>query len=74
MLPFLKNKRIQTMMVAHKREGEPMDLPTEEHPLASAAEDLIHAVHSKNIEAVAQALEAAFQIFDSLPHEEGTHL
>lgn len=58
------------MIVARKKEGEPMEIPAE-HPLASAAEDLISAVHSKDANAVAQALEAAFQICDSQPHYEG---
>lgn len=48
-----------------------MELLTEDHPLSSAAEDLIHAIHSKDVHAVSEALEAAFQLFESMPHTEG---
>jgi hypothetical protein len=40
----------------------------------SAADDLISAVHMKDSKAVADALKAAFEICDSMPHEEGQHL
>lgn len=66
-------KRIQSIIVGRKEEGKPMDLPAEEHPLMSAAQDLSDALKSNDIEKVAQALEAAFQIADSMPHEEGPH-
>lgn len=61
------------MLVGRKEEGKPMELPEAEHPLSACAEDLIDAIHSKDPQAVAHALEAAFQICDSQPHEEGEH-
>lgn len=73
-LPFLPNKRIQSMLVVHKKSGQPIEVSGEEHPLSSAADDLIQAVHNKNVDATAKALEAAFQICDSMPHEEGDHI
>lgn len=69
----MPQKRNQSIIMGRKEEGKPMELPAEEHPLMAAAEDLIQAVHSKDAHAVADALEAAFQISDSLPHEEGEH-
>lgn len=39
--------------------------------LDSAANDLIVAVHMKDIKAVAEALRAAFDICESQPHNEG---
>lgn len=69
MLPFLPQKRNQSIIMGRKEEGKPMELPAEEHPLMSAAEDLIHAVHSKDAHAVAEALDSAFQISDSLDDE-----
>lgn len=42
--------------------------------LESAAEDLVRAVHSKDIKGVAVALRAAFELCDSMPHEEGPHI
>jgi len=42
--------------------------------LEACAEDLIHAVHAKDVHGVVDALRAAFQICDSEPHEEGEHV
>lgn len=71
MLPFLPSKKIATIMIARKKEGEPQEMgPEEDHPLLSAAEDLIEAIHSKDVGMVAQALEAAIQIMDSEPQGE----
>jgi hypothetical protein len=39
----------------------------------AAAQDLINAVHSKDVKAVAEALRAAFELADSGPHSEGPH-
>lgn len=41
--------------------------------LESASEDLISAVHSKDVKAVCSALRAAFQMLDMEPHSEGPH-
>jgi len=74
MLPFLKNNKeasISAEIPAIKRES---DDESDYDMLESAAEDLISAVHSKNIKAVCSALRAAFQIYDSEPHEEGEHI
>jgi len=38
-----------------------------------AAKELIAAVHAKDESAVAMALKNAFEILDSMPHEEGPH-
>jgi hypothetical protein len=71
-LPFLQKRRIQTILVGHKKEGEPMELPSE-HPLMAAAEDLHKAIRSDDIEGIAHALQAAFEISESQPHHEGPH-
>ncbi len=49
-------------------DGEAYDV------MHSAAQDLIEAVHSKNVKGVAEALKAAFELADSEPHEEGPHI
>jgi len=71
MLPFLKNKHEGSASMpveSVKREhDEDYDM------LESAAEDLIAAVHSKNVKAVASALKAAFEMCELQPHEEGPH-
>ena len=41
--------------------------------LESASEDLINAVHSKDVKAVCSALRAAFQMLDMEPQEESPH-
>lgn len=62
MLPFRRHKE-----GGASSEGEHYD------PLQSAAEELILAVHSRNITATANALRAAFEIIDGRSHEEGDH-
>lgn len=78
MLPFLAPKKIASVIMAKtKPEGGVEDERHEDEQdpgLMSAAEDLISAVHAKDAAAVAEALEAAFEILDSQPHEEGEHL
>ena len=73
MLAFLKKTQEASSSepVEHSRR-EP-DEDAEYDSLHSAAEDLISAVHSKNVAAVAEALRAAFELCDSEPHEEGPH-
>lgn len=71
MLPFLKHDKdagTTTLPESVKRDhDEDYDM------LESAAEDLMSAVHSKDIKGIASALRAAFEICDSQPHEEGPH-
>lgn len=62
-LPFLKNRRPTTIIMNAKE-------PAGDEGLHSAAEDLIAAVHAKDVSRVASALEAAFQMLDSAPEEE----
>jgi len=72
MLPFLKHKQDSGTVALPetiKRESD----ESEYDMLEAAAEDLMHAVHSKDIKMIAQALRAAFEICDSQPHEEGPH-
>ena len=73
MLPFLKrDSEASASMPAEsiKRESDEPEYDS----LHSAAEDLITAVHSKNVSAVAEALRAAFELCDSEPHREGEHV
>jgi hypothetical protein len=80
MLPFLEPKKITSVIIA--RHGKP-DLEThseEESPdsdldpgMKMAAEDVMRAFESKSVIDLAKALHSAFQIFDSMPHEEGPH-
>ena len=73
MLPFLKLKQ-------DAASSSPVDAiqrkPDDEDSFDSlevAAEDLCHAIHSKDMKAIASALRAAFELLDSEPHVEGPH-
>jgi hypothetical protein len=77
MLPFLKPKKVAAVIVANRQPDGSMESEGSEDEmdpgLMAVAEDLIRAVHGKDARAVAQALQAAFDIADSIPHVEGPH-
>ena len=78
MLPFLKNKqRTQTGIVQQVRSPDTEENQEDSNPDASieaCAQDLIDAVHAKDVKAASEAIKAAFEILDSQPHEEGEHI
>lgn len=51
-------------------EGKSSNVEPAEPEIMAAAEDLIRAIHSKNIHAVAEALKAAVQLIDLAPKGE----
>lgn len=65
MLPFLKHRKISSVIIAKRNpEGnvEAMHEEGEQSPeLMNAADSLISAVHMKDSEAVAEALKSAFE-------------
>ncbi len=72
MLPFLKNKQesgvsapVDTKMREPDEESDSYD------PMQSAAEDLISAIHSKDVKGVAEALRAAHELHESNYEDEG---
>jgi hypothetical protein len=73
MLPFLKNKQEGSMSLPSEPIKRDHDEDSDYDMLESAAEDLISAVHSKDVKAVCSALRAAFQMLDMEPHSEGPH-
>lgn len=79
MLPFLKNKNISAPGITIKTRA-PDEQPEAEESndssaaIESCAQELIRAIHAKDVKAAAAALEDAFQILDSMPHEEGEHV
>lgn len=74
MLPWLKNKKDSGSASASspviKRDH---DEDYEYDSMEAAAEDLCNALEKKDYKAVAEALRAAFEIFDTSPHEEYDH-
>jgi hypothetical protein len=81
-LPFLRKKQVAGLIMAKRNpDGSKTETGNEQDnqddsgsSMHSAASDLIKAIESKDISAVAAALKAAFQIADSEPHDEGEHL
>lgn len=78
MLPFLAKQKHQSAGVIMKTRkpdetSEKTDESGDDAGLEAAAHDLHSAVHSGDIKGIASALRAAFEILDSMPHEEGPH-
>ena len=75
-LPFLKNKQqsVAGLIMKHRsQDGIKDDMPEDSNDnegLHSCAQDLINAVHAKDVPAVASAMRAAFDIMESQPHDE----
>lgn len=76
MLPFLKPKALAGNILSRRKpdgstESEGMEGQEDDNSgLNAAAADLIRAVHSKDENAVAAALKAAFDICDSQDDQE----
>jgi 2C-methyl-D-erythritol 2,4-cyclodiphosphate synthase len=79
-LPFLKNKQqgIAGLIVKQRNpdkveENQEDTSEDKDASIHACAQDLIDAVHAKDIKAAAEAIRSAFEILDSQPHEEGEH-
>lgn len=72
MLPFLK-KEASVSQPIDSTKRKPDEEPAYDS-LQSAAEELVSAIHAKDISAVASALRSAFELCDASPHEEGEHV
>lgn len=84
MLPFLEPKKITSVIIA--RRGKPdleshpeMDMTSEDDDndlpmgMESAAEDVMRALDKRSVKDLAKSLHAAFELYDSMPHQEGPH-
>lgn len=76
-LPFLKPRQQPGLIVSKRKPdggSEESHMEGEEDAgLDACSEDLIRAMHAKDAKGVTSALKAAFEILDSMPHEEGPH-
>ena len=80
MLPFLEPKKIVSVMVS-RRGKTPVETQPEvemgenkvDPSLKEASEDILRAIESKSVIDLAKAIQSAFYICDSYPHEEGEH-
>ena len=79
MLPFLKRKdgaSIGGILVKNRAPDEHSESEDKDDPKAgkkAAAQAIISAINSSNVEGLVGALEDFFEIADSEPHEEGPH-
>jgi len=75
-LPFLTKKTPQVGVIVKQRapDAKPEKEGKEDDSgIEACAEDLINAIHAKDVKAAAEAIKSAFEILDSEPHEEGSH-
>lgn len=72
MLPFMQPKKMSTLIMAKtKPEGGAELMPEDKNmPLHAVAQDLIDAVHAKDISGVADALKASHDINSANSFEE----
>lgn len=74
MLPFMKNKQGSTGLIVKMRspdgpiENEPED--NDSAALEACAEDILRAISAKDSKQLAQALQSAFEVLESQPHDE----
>lgn len=81
MLPFLKKKDtpgaagviIKRRQPDEKPEGEDSQ-DDKDAAIHAASQDLISAIQSNDVKGVSEAIRSAFEILDSMPHEEGEHV
>ena len=74
MLPFLKSKQDSAASSSDEVKIRKPDSGEEYDVMHAVAQDLLHAIESKNVKDLAEALRAAFELADSEPHEEGEHI
>lgn len=73
-LPFLKSKPVAGVIMHQQRkaEGGMKSEPTPDDaaaPLEACAGDLLAAVHSRDVKAIAAALKAAYDVCQSSPED-----
>lgn len=80
MLPFLKRNQKSMSSGVIVQNRAPDAKPEGQEPEASdtdaimdCAKDLITAVHAHDAKGVAEAMKAAFDILETLPHDEVEH-
>jgi len=75
MLPFLKKRQEAQISGLQIKNREPDEKPEQDQDDSSAAIEacaaaLISAIHSHDAKGVAEAMKDAFEILESMPHEE----
>lgn len=76
MLPFLEPRKTVSIIVSRKNEPSlevkhEIEASDEIDPaLKSCAEDLLQAIDERSVLGIASAFKSAFEICESMPHEE----
>lgn len=77
MLPFLKRKDQGSagLIIKNRTPDEKPDNQEDDKDTAihACAQDLINSVHNRDVKGAAEAMRSAFEILDSMPHQEGPH-
>lgn len=71
--PFLEKKESTVAVHPDRIIKRKPDEEKEYDPMEAAAEDLCHAIESKDYKTIAEALRSAFHLADLEPHKEGPH-
>jgi hypothetical protein len=73
--PFLKHKKIAGLIVEQRKvkDDKPEQESNDSEGLHACAQEIIQAIEMKDHRALASALQAAFQLMEMAPHEEGPH-
>jgi hypothetical protein len=72
-LPFLKTKnKHQTGLIVQTRASDASQEPEDhgDHAIEACAQDLINAIHAKDMKGVAAALRAAIEMIKDEPQDE----
>jgi hypothetical protein len=73
MLPFMIKPKKQDAGVIMEHRSPDQEPSGQDEAIEAAAKDVMEAINSNDIKRLGKALIAAFQIADSMPHEEGPH-
>jgi hypothetical protein len=73
-LPFLRKKQSVGLIIQHRKPDGQVEVSHSQDDgdagMIAVAEDLAKALEAKDYRAAAEALKAAFEIFESEPHTE----
>lgn len=78
MLPFLKKRDapgVAGVIIKHREPDEKPDSEEDDKDAAihACSRDLIQAIQRNDVKGVSEAIRSAFEILDSMPHQEGPH-
>lgn len=76
-LPFLAKKPLQPGVIVKERASDAKPDASDESDdsgIEACAEDLISAVHAKDVKGVAEAIKSAFELLGSAPEEKSSDI